>query len=419
MSEEKNSQGKNQLKRTDAAELYVEKLLSIPFFAEFVFRSPTKVVGGSEKEVADLLISLGSMSVLISQKCQQDPDSRDQTKTESWARKQAKNAAAQLQGALRTGSNRPAWCNHPRRGRVNFPNGLPAIGHGIVLIEVFQVVDLKTNAAELPLEYKDTPISYFSLNDFLNIAVELRTVPELLLYLEARRCLPPTDLRVIGDEKTLFEFYLLNDDSLNGCSNRTVATATIASQQTELKQIVREKKAMDVYSHLLEQVAHALATRDDKFSSLPTEVQAYFEPLDRREGYLKMQAVIGDMRLPERILLGQKFSRVMEMMNGSSNSQNMSFQASLLTSKPDWMFVFVSCISIDRAELHRRMTELSIGALAYYDKSKCLLIADRAGEGFELALNQWTMPFTDAQRALGRLLFGQLRMESKEISLTR
>jgi hypothetical protein len=29
------------------------------------------------------------------------------------------------------------WCDHARRGRVEFPDGLPKIDHGIVIVEVF------------------------------------------------------------------------------------------------------------------------------------------------------------------------------------------------------------------------------------------------------------------------------------------
>ena len=50
------------------------------------------------------------------------------------------------------------------------------------------------------------------------IAVELRTAPEVLAYLDARHGLPYTDLRIIGDERALFEFYLLNGGSLQGCA---------------------------------------------------------------------------------------------------------------------------------------------------------------------------------------------------------
>ena len=133
-----------------------------------------------------------------------------------------------------------------------------------------------------------------------------------------------------------------------------------------------------------------------------------------------MQGIIGDMRLPERVLLGKAFTGVMEMMEmPSSNGQDMGYQASLLTSKPDWVFVFVSCKNIDRADLHERMDWLCQGAMAHYDKSNCLLIVDRDGDGYEVALEKWTIPFTDAQRALGKLSFGKLRMGTKQVSLTR
>ncbi len=50
----------------------MEKLLSIPFIAEFVFRSPKKL-DTTEKEVADLLLDHRGEGVLLSQKMQDDP----------------------------------------------------------------------------------------------------------------------------------------------------------------------------------------------------------------------------------------------------------------------------------------------------------------------------------------------------------
>ena len=63
----KDGKANPPLKRTDAAEVFVEKLLSIPFIAEFVFRSPKKLDGGTDKEVADLLIAQENLSLLTSQ----------------------------------------------------------------------------------------------------------------------------------------------------------------------------------------------------------------------------------------------------------------------------------------------------------------------------------------------------------------
>jgi hypothetical protein len=48
------------------------------------------------------------------------------------------------------------------------------------MVETWYPVDLSSIAAALPLEYLGVPITYMSINDFINLVVQLRTVPELL-----------------------------------------------------------------------------------------------------------------------------------------------------------------------------------------------------------------------------------------------
>src|SRR5271169_5822857 len=110
-----------------------------------------------------------------------------------------------------------------------------------------------------PLGYRNTPITYLSVNDFLNLAVELRTVPELNAYLDARHGLPIPDLRRIGSEQPLFEFYLLGDASFQGCAGISDARVTVAAQEDRLTAALTRKKKSDFYSGLLEHVADALA----------------------------------------------------------------------------------------------------------------------------------------------------------------
>ena len=122
--------------RTIWAEMHVESFIAPTFIAEFVFRSP-QVVDGTQKEVADFLVLRGEQALLVSQKCQEDPTSRAGEKLQRWARKRAEGAVAQLKGALRrVGDGREIWCEHPRRGRVPFPNGLPPITHAIATVEI-------------------------------------------------------------------------------------------------------------------------------------------------------------------------------------------------------------------------------------------------------------------------------------------
>jgi len=170
----------HSLKRTEHAERFVESFLSLPFIPEFVFRSP-QTLKKTQKEVADLFIAQAGMNILVSQKCQEDPSSRDHSKLISWASKAATNAAAQLDGALGTVQNkRPVWCVHPRRGRVDFSDGLPEISHVIAIVEVMERIQLEADDARFPLELRGVPVTYLSVNDFLNLAFELRTFQKLL-----------------------------------------------------------------------------------------------------------------------------------------------------------------------------------------------------------------------------------------------
>src|SRR5882724_3995105 len=272
--------------RTDWAERHVEELLSLPFVKEFVFRSPQTIDRTLEREVVDFLILQRGTGILISQKCQDDPTRRTVGQTDMWTRKKAKEAVRQLCGALRAGTGRPMWCDHPRRGRVDFPEGLPTIRHGLVLVEVFQPVDLDEEG--IPLDYQGIPITYLSVNDFLNLAQELRTVPEVLEYLEARRALPFPSLRVIGDEHSLFQFYVLNDGSFQGCVGQADARVAVAARPEQLQQRLQQKWESDRYSGILQHVANELATQNPDYASgLTSEMLARFDPPGQRTNYLK------------------------------------------------------------------------------------------------------------------------------------
>lgn len=404
-----------QLKRTEWAERHVEEFLSLPLISEFVFRSP-QTVDGTQREVADLLVAHGDIGILVSQKCQEDPSSRDAAKTESWARKEAKRAVSQLRGALRTASGKVIWCDHPRRGRVEFPDGLLKIDHGVVLIEVFQPVDLEPEAAVLPLHFQGTPISYLSVNDFLNLGVELRTTPELLEYLQARRSLPAADLRSIGDERSLFEFYLLNGGSLQGCASRAEARQVASSRRDELRRLLAAKSDSDRYSKLLEYVADQLATHNPHYADgIPASELAKFEPVSARATYLEMQGVLANLRLPERAELGRAFDGVIDRL--ARQDEGFVYMAAHLDSRPEWVVVFGCSKNLDRAVLLQRMGLLMPGAMAFFGKNRCLTILDRDGMGYEVGYGHMKSPPTSEECRAGDQLFGHLRIVDRAVSL--
>jgi hypothetical protein len=406
---------KPPLKRTEWAERHVEEFVSLPLISEFVFRSP-QTIDGTQREVADLLVAHGDIAILISQKCQEDPTSRNLTRTISWACKEAKKAVSQLRGALRTAKGKAVWCTHPRRGRVEFPNGLPNINHGIVLIEVHIPVDLQSEAADLPLEFQGTPITYLSVNDFLNLASELRTTPELLQYLTERHALSASGRRIIGDEKTLFEFYLLNDGSLPQSTSRADARKVVDAQRDRLRRILKAKLQSDKYSGLLEHVADQLATRNPDYAAgISPPILAKFDPPTDRTTYLEMQGVLANLRLRERAELGQSFHGVIEKLRGEPDG--LVYMAAHLDSHQEWVFVFGSCKNMDRGVVLERTELLVRAAMAQYGKKRSLAVVDRDGLSYEVLFARMASCSTLAEREAGERLFGHLRMADKAISL--
>jgi hypothetical protein len=403
------------LQRTEWAERHVEDFLALPLVREFVFRSPQSLDKVIQKEVVDFLVAHGNTAILVSQKCQEDPSSRIGARAASWARKAAKGAASQLCGALRRADGQPIWCEHSRRGRVEFPNGLPKIDHAIALVEMLERVDLEPDAEHLPLEFQGTPITYLCLNDFLNLAVNLRTSSELLEYLDVRRSLPSSDLRIIGDERPLFECYLLEGPFLKGTKSRADATTIVARQQARLMATLAAKRKSDRYSTLLEHMADELARRlPDYAVNVPEPLLAHFDPPEARSGYLKMQGVLAGLRLRERAKLGEAFYEVIS--NLRPKASGFTYKSVWLDPEPDWVFVFASSKGVTRAEVLTRMKTLMVGAMAFYERH-CFTAIDRGAEGYEVSMGFLGSPPTAAEQKIGQEFFGHLRTTTVPLRL--
>jgi hypothetical protein len=403
--------------RGEWAERETEELLSEPFVREFVFRGLRTVDGTTPHETGDFLIIHRGAGILVEQKCQGDPAARTTVKAELWARKKAKEGWKQMRRALTRPKGRPVWCDHQRRGRVEFPEGLPIIRYGIVAVEVFHEVDLEPDAKNLPPECAGIPITYLSVNDFLNLAANLRTVPDLLEYLAARRSLPHADLRVIGDEKTLFHFYLLNGGSFAGCLGRADARVAVAGQRYRLRELLERKAEEDLHSIRIEYVADKFAAHHPDFTvALPhgTSKDAY-GPVGLETTSLEIQEELADLRLRERSVLGRAFDGAIRQL--SNKKEGFTYMAGRLDSKPEWVYVFGASKNVDPNELQSRIMMLVRGAMAYYEKRRSLLLLDRDGRSVIASLSRPGLTPTLADFEIGQRLFGHLRVTSEAIGL--
>jgi hypothetical protein len=400
--------------RTLWAERQVEEVLSLPLISEFVFRSP-KHNDPTEKEVIDHLIVHKGDGILISQKAQEDPTSRSVEKNELWVLKNIQDALKPIRGSIKHPADRPKWCDHPRRGRVEFST-LPRIIHGVALVETWHPVDLNQSADELPLEYLGVPLTYMSINDFLNIVWQLRTLPEVLEYLNARRKLPIACLRMIGDELPFYELYIMNGGLANSfitCLGHADARRAADTHDDLLQEALDRSEEYKLYSSEIEHIAHALSTRDPNYADgLPLEAVALFDKEGERKNYLILQEILTDMRLTERAMMGRQFRTVAESMRGKI--EGFIFAAAHAEGR-DWVFVFISSRGIDKTTRYIRAKRLAGGALAYYRKKNCLVVIDRDGEHYDLMLTNPEYEPDANEIATGEELFGHLRMQTVDI----
>ena len=373
------------MQRTLWAEIFVDNFSSRPLTAECVFRSPQYTDRGKQKEVCDFLLVLRGKAILVSMKSQEDPSSRTGDKLRRWTIKNATNALNQAKGALNTIAREPFWCQHPRRGRVDFKPGSVSVAHVVVLTEVLgDVVELPD---ELPLLLGSVPVTYLSLNDFLNLINELRAFPDITAYLDARGKLPDKSLRMVGHEVPFYKYYVLNGGSLAGCDGYADARISSAARDAEWRTVLSAGESRHKSASIVEFVSDALATRLKNFSAgLDVETIARFDPADDRRNYLLMQEELCDVRLAERAALGEQFVKIMDEAKKSEATETMLYMAFYTDSKPDFVYVLVSARGIDRATLLGRSPKLLQAAMAAYGKDRGLVIADRDGAGFEIQL---------------------------------
>jgi hypothetical protein len=401
-----------KITRTKWAEHQVEEVLSLPLISEFVFRSP-KHNDPTEKEVIDHLIVHKGDGILISQKAQEDPTSRSVEKNELWVLKNIQDAVKPIRGSIKNPDDRPKWCDHPRRGKVTFST-LPRIIHGVVLVETWHPVDLRQIADKLPLEYLGVPLTYMSISDFLNIVWQLRTVPEILEYLNARRELPIACLRMVGDELPFYELYIMNGGSLKGCLGHADARRAAYTHDDLLQEALDRSEEYKFYSSQIEHVADALHQRDPNYADgLPPEALALFDKEGERKNYLILQEILTDMRLTERAMIGRQFHEVAEPMRGETNGLRM---AAIHAEGRDWVFVFISCRGVEKSLQYRYAKEVTGGALAHYQKKNCFIVIDRDGQHYDLGRSHPDYEPDAADIAAGEKHFGHLRMKKIDIS---
>ena len=359
------------MQRTDQAERFLEKLASVPLTWENVFRSPQYTVK-SDKEVVDLLLVLRNRGIFVSMKCQQNPQKRTGKKLIRWVQKSVAAALRQVGGGIKTSKTRDFWCKHQRRGKVSFkPNQIEPV-RAVVIVETLEVVAL---SQDTPLEIDSVPVSYLSVNDFLNIIIELRTINDLIWYLDARCSICPELQRTVGIDKAVFMFYLLYRGMPPKVDGIQDILQEVHVRVDEVKKLLIRKKKKDLKATPIERVSNDLSKRPEDYKEgLDEQIIDQFDSASKRRNYLLIQDELCNLVLDERRQLGGLLSHVTQKTR-EHHSTNLIFPlVARLDSKPDFLYVLSSSKGLSRNEVFKWCSDLLQGGLAYYEKTRGLAI---------------------------------------------
>ena len=395
------------MKRSEWVEQYAASLTGVPFVREFVFPNPQFIKKGFQKEVCDLLIAARDQAIVVQTKTQEDPDSRDPAKLPGWIQKQAVAAAGQLSGTIGTLRKTGVWCDHSRRGRVEFADGTLRPVHGLVLIDcgATRGVDLPSDA---PLSIHGVPVAYLDTNDFLNVVMQLRSFKEVAAYLERRAALPDNARNSIGAEKVLLEHYMLHETSFEGWSFADAATRA-AQERPGRDALFQDKQRRDLPATFVEYVADTLAERLPAYAQgIDDATRAMFDADEKRQRYLQMQDVFAGLSLVARRQLGTALLECFGPL-GTTPKDGCVYRALQLDDLPGFVFVAVSTQGLPRQEVINRAFVLLRGALSHFGSSDGMYIVDRDGTGFEIALVRGYAP-TSADARIAEQFFRHLRI---------
>lgn len=396
------------MQRTDWAEIFVEHFTQAPLTAECVFRSPKYLP--ADKELCDHILLLRKDGILVSLKCQEDPTGRTGDRLNRWAAKAARNGFRQAKVAIQRLEKTAIYCDHPRRGRVDFEANTITITNVMVVVEAFEPVELPN---ELPLECGGIPVTYISANDFLNMIDQLRAYPDIKNYLGVRRTLSGQALHTIGLEYALFEYYILNSESFMGCFEIQNALDFVAPRQNEIRDKIRRKLMQDRSAHHIEYVSDSLAKRNPDYrAGLDQQTLAGFDDPEKRSNYLILQEHLCDLPLSGRRMVGLQFESVINRVDDDPNPDSMCFTAVWTDTKPDFVYILISSKGVGRPELIRRSQNLLLGALAYYRKDAGMFVVDRDGVSYEVGLFK-DVPITSEMLTYGEKHFGKLKITDR------
>ena len=338
----------------------LSSLLSEPLLQDFVHLRPKKA-SKKNKELCDILIEDEPTAILVQLKAQDLNIAKANREEQRWVKKQLRKAESQTKGAIRNLSLSDLSFFNPTRGEINFKAGQLFAKHGIVIVDYnsspFLIDDKLDNRTR-----QNIPIHYLTYNDFIVLCRQLKTLPDLITYLNERSKIPKWSTPLLGDEKNVYAYYLMNkaEFSYNVCRNSFLnswETLTIKYREKYFKKIDEDKQA-DLFQEIL----------NEMYEIDPMITQ--FEP-----NYEKRVSSIKD---PNRVEISRSLNRIKLIYRREickrlfkklelADTNPLGFNYFSIASEDRKTLYFFLC---SRHERHKRLEELRTFSTLLYDICK-------------------------------------------------
>lgn len=190
-------------------EKLLTKLISEPLLYDFVHLGPKIKNNKYNKALCDLLIEDEPIAIIVELKTQNDEITRQGRNQINWTSNQIKKAIRQVNGGIRNLNLVDIICNNPKRGKIIFTKNQLEPKHGIIIIDYNSEPYILNSNIENRTK-RNIPLHYFTFNNFVWLCKQLKTLPDLLEYLNERSKIPLWARPRLNDENNIYAYYLMN-----------------------------------------------------------------------------------------------------------------------------------------------------------------------------------------------------------------
>ncbi|RPI19198.1 MAG: hypothetical protein EHM58_02455 [Ignavibacteriae bacterium] len=338
----------------------LSKLLSEPLLQDFVHLRPI-ILHEKKRELCDILIEDEPSAILLQLKVQDLTKANENRDQKRWAIKQLTKAESQVKGAIKYMSLSDISCSNTVRGEIRFNKDQLHAKHGIVVIDFDSVPFLLDDKFDSRTKM-NVPIHYLTYSDFILLCQNLKTLPDLISYLEERAKIPKWARPLLGDEKNVYAYYLMHKSTFS----YSIIRGDFNNKWCELTINYKKKFSGKVYedgqTELFQKVLKELYNHDPIVSQLaPSYV-----------------AKIGNVSDPDRVEISRSLNRIRLLLRRAickklweklelSDTSKLGYNYFSIASKDKKTMFFFLC---SRHNREKRLEELQIFSTTIYDLHK-------------------------------------------------